>query len=245
MTYSLIVTLVGVLVASLLRGFTGFGFGLAAVPLLSMALSPAKAVPLVVTLQVIVGLAGLRGAAQKCDWHAIGMLVPGLFIGIPIGLVILTALPPDPVRLAIGAIILASVAMIHRGARLPPTPSRLIGSAVGLVSGIVSGLASMGGPPVVVYLLAAGLTTERLRATTIVYFMLSGVTSFVPMAIRGLITPEILLWSVASVPVLFGGSAMGAWAFRRTTPRHHRMTALITLTVLGVMLIARALLAGA
>ena len=42
------VAIFGVFVASVLRGFTGFGFGLAAVPLLSLALPPAKVVPLVV-----------------------------------------------------------------------------------------------------------------------------------------------------------------------------------------------------
>ncbi len=36
----LVIVLFGVLVASLLRGLTGFGFGLAAVPLLSLALPP-------------------------------------------------------------------------------------------------------------------------------------------------------------------------------------------------------------
>ncbi|MEA2739036.1 MAG: hypothetical protein QOH05_2343, partial [Acetobacteraceae bacterium] len=55
MISSLIVTMAGVLAASVLRGFTGFGFGLAAVPLLSLALPPAEVVPLVVTLQVIIG----------------------------------------------------------------------------------------------------------------------------------------------------------------------------------------------
>ena len=34
----------------LLRGFTGYGFGLAAVPLLSLVLPPAKVVPFVVML---------------------------------------------------------------------------------------------------------------------------------------------------------------------------------------------------
>jgi uncharacterized membrane protein YfcA len=62
MLSSLIVTICGVLLASVLRGFTGFGFGLAAVPVLALALPPSQVVPLVVTLQVIVGAGGLRAA---------------------------------------------------------------------------------------------------------------------------------------------------------------------------------------
>ena len=242
MISSLIVTMAGVLAASVLRGFTGFGFGLAAVPLLSLGLPPAQVVPLVVTLQVVIGVAGLRTAAKSCDWRSVGLLVPGLVVGIPIGLLILTALPPNPVRLVIGVIVALSVVLIQRGIRLPPNPSRLIGFGIGLISGIVSGLASMGGPPVVVFLLAMGHDPARMRATAIVYFMLSGCVSLIPMTIRGLITQDILIWTVASLPVLFGGSRLGTWAFFRAKPRHHRMVALVTLSGLSALLIGRALL---
>jgi uncharacterized protein len=242
MIYSLIVTLAGVTAAAVLRGFTGFGFGLAAVPLLSLALPPAQAVPLVVTLQVVIGVAGLRAAAAACDWRAVRRLLPGLLTGVPAGLLMLTELPANPVRLAIGAVIAGSVWLLWRGVRLPPDPSRLVSFGVGVVSGIVSGLASMGGPPVVVYLLALGHTTARVRATAIVFFMLSGCVSFVPMAARGLISRDILIWAAASLPVLFGGSRIGSWAFHKARPRHHRMVALVVLSALAVLLIGRALL---
>jgi uncharacterized membrane protein YfcA len=242
MPYAFLVILAGVFVAAALRGFTGFGFGLAAVPLLSLALPPTQVVPLVVGLQMVVGGAGLRAAARACDWRAVGLLVPGLLLGIPVGLLVLTALAPDRVRLVIGCVIMGSVLLIQRGARLPPRPSRALSAGVGLVAGIISGLASMGGPPVVVYLLAAGHTAARMRATMIVYFMLSGCVSMVPMVWRGLITQELLTWAVPAIPVMFAGTALGSWAFHRARPAHHRWTALIILTVLGVMLIVRAMI---
>lgn len=242
MIYSLILTIVGVLAASVLRGFTGFGFGLAAVPLLSLALPPAQVVPLVVTLQVVIGIAGLRAASRECDWQAVGLLAPGLVVGIPVGLLILTTLPANPVRLVIGLIVAMSVLLIQRGIRLPPDPSRAVGFGVGLVSGIVSGLASMGGPPVIVFLLALGHGAARMRATAIVYFMLSGCITLIPMTMRGLITRDILLWTVASLPILFAGSRLGTWAFHKARPTHHRMVALVTLSALATVLIGRALL---
>lgn len=242
MTSTLVITIAGVLLAAILRGFTGFGFGLAAVPLLSLALPPAEVVPLVVALQVVVGLVGFREAWPACDWRAVGTLFPGLVVGVPIGLLVLTSLPADPVRLAIGVVIVFSVWLIHHGARLPPEPSRLVSFAVGVVSGVISGLASMGGPPVVVYLMAVGHGAARMRATAIVYFMLSGCLSFVPMAAKGLITRDILVWCIVSLPVLFAGSRLGAWAFLRAKPRQHRMVALVSLSVLAVLLIGRAVL---
>ena len=199
---TLLIAVFGVFAAALLRGFTGFGFGLAAVPLLSLALPPAKVVPFVVVLQVIVGVAGLRAARRHCDWRAVRALSPGLVLGIPIGLTVLTAFSANSVRLAIGLVILASVLLLWRGARLPEQGSRLLAIAIGLVAGVMSGLASMGGPPIVVYLLALSHAATVVRATSIVYFMLASMLSLALMVLKGLVDREILLWSIASVPVL-------------------------------------------
>lgn len=51
--------LIMVFLAGLLRGFTGFGFSIAAVPMLSLILAPVQVVPLVLLLQVAITLAGL------------------------------------------------------------------------------------------------------------------------------------------------------------------------------------------
>jgi uncharacterized membrane protein YfcA len=135
-----------------------------------------------------------------------------------------------------------SVWLIQRGIRLPPNPSRLVSFGVGLASGIISGLASMGGPPVVVFLLALGHSPARMRSTAIVYFMLAGSVSLVPMMARGLITRDILIWAAASLPALLAGTRLGTWAFHRAKPRHHRMVALATLSALASLLIVRSLL---
>lgn len=239
---TLLIAVSGILVASVLRGFTGFGFGLAAVPLLSLALPPAKVVPLVVTLQAIVGVVGLRSAWRLCDWRAVRGLTPGLILGVPIGLLILTEFAPNQVRLVIGLLIAASVLVLWRGVRLPPSPSAGVTMGVGLLSGIMSGLSSMGGPPVVVYLLALAHSAARVRATSIVYFLFSALVSLGPMTWRGLIDRDVLIWSAACLPVLFGGSWLGTWGFHRAQPHHHRLTALAVLSVLAVMLIARSLI---
>jgi uncharacterized membrane protein YfcA len=112
--------------------------------------------------------------------------------------------------------------------------------AVGLVAGVMSGLASMGGPPIVVYLLALSHSAAVVRATSIIYFMLAAMVALMLMGLKGLIDGEVLLWSIASIPVLWAGNHVGTWGFQRSHPRHHRLTALLTLSILAVSLIARA-----
>ncbi len=241
MIQTLLIAMLGVFAASVLRGFTGFGFGLAGVALLSLALPPAKVVPFVVVLQVIVGVSGLRQAWPLCDWQAVRGLSPGLVLGIPIGLLVLTAFSANPVRVAIGCGIIVSVLVLWRGFRLPPRPSRALTIGVGLVAGVMSGLASMGGPPIVVYLLALSHEAAIVRATSIVYFMLASMLSLALMSLNGLIDREILVWAIASVPVLLAGNTVGDWGFRRSRPHHHRITALVLLSTLATLLITRGL----
>lgn len=239
---TLLVVVLGVLLASLVRGFTGFGFGLASVPLLSIVLPPTRVVPFVAVLQLLVGLIGLPAAAPKTHWRALFGLAPGLVVGVPLGLLILTQFSPDHVRLAIGLLIGAAVIALYRRPELPPRPSRKLTLAVGVLSGTMSGLASMGGPPVVVYLLALAPETAVVRASSIVWFLFAAVVALIPMTARGLVDREILLWGVASVPVLLAGTSLGGWGFRRTRPHHHRLAALLVLSVIAVTLIVRSLI---
>ena len=234
----------GVLAASVLRGFTGFGFGLAAVPLLSLALPPVKVVPFVVVLQAIVGAMSARSAWRLCDWRAVRGLAPGLVLGVPVGVMILTVFRPNTVRFAIGLAIAASVVVLWRGARLPPQPSPVVTGVTGFASGILSGLASVGGPPIVVYLLALAHDAAVVRATTIIYFALSALVALVPMTWRGLVDREVLIWAAASIPVLYIGTWVGNWGFARSRPQYHRLTALVVLSVLSALLIARAISAA-
>lgn len=234
----------GVLAASVLRGFTGFGFGLAAVPLLSLALPPTRVVPFVVLLQVIVGAISLRSAWRLCDWKSVRGLLPGLVLGVPLGVTFLSVFPPNDVRFIIGLVVAGCVILLWRGARLPPRPSPLLTGSVGLLSGTLSGLASTGGPPIVAYLLAVTRDAAIVRATSIVYFGISALAALVPMTLRGLVDRQVLVWAAASVPVLYAGTWFGNWGFARARPHHHRLTALAVLSVLSVMLIVRAVIAG-
>ena len=59
--------LLAVGLAGLLRGFTGFGFGLAATPLLSLLIPPAELVPIVLLLQVASSFIGFGHSLEHHD----------------------------------------------------------------------------------------------------------------------------------------------------------------------------------
>jgi uncharacterized membrane protein YfcA len=241
MVWTAFLVALGIFFAAVLRGFTGFGFALAAVPLLSLALPPTRVVPVVVMLQAIVAFADLRGSWRACDWRSTRWIIVGLVVGTPLGILLLTSLPPDRVRLAIGLLIGALVALLGAGLHLPVRPPASLAWAVGAVSGVANGLAAMPGPPIVAYFLALPQAGQVARASIIIIFAATGVAGLLALLLRGLVQWDAIILSLTALPGLFIGSRLGVIGFRRSSPKLHRPVALAVLSALAVLLILKAL----
>jgi uncharacterized membrane protein YfcA len=231
----------GIFAAGLLRGFTGFGLALAAVPLLALVLPPQQVVPVIVTLQLLAAFVDLPAAWHDADWRALRWLTLAMMVCTPAGFVALAWLSAAHARLVIGLLILASVALLWRRRVLPVHPRPWMVLAVGAVCGLMNGVAAMPGPPVVVYFLALDRPARVTRASAAVFFVLTAATAIVPLTWKGLATRETMIWSLTALPALLGGQWIGGIGFRRSPAALHRLVALIALSMLSVLLIVRAL----
>ncbi|MFZ2466808.1 MAG: sulfite exporter TauE/SafE family protein, partial [Parvibaculum sedimenti] len=108
-----------VLFATTMKAFSGFGFGLAVVPLLSLVLPPAVAVPMSLMLDLIGSTQLVPMARKQADWHSLRLLVPAAFVAIPFGIYMLGAVSPHVLKVGISFILLSTVALMASGARLP------------------------------------------------------------------------------------------------------------------------------
>src|SRR5262245_40610526 len=91
-------TVLGILLAAyFIRGLTGFGSGLIAVPLLAMSKPLQFVVPLVMSLDFIASfiLGGVN--SQQTNWREIRLLLPFGIIGACAGVFALTTFPPAPI----------------------------------------------------------------------------------------------------------------------------------------------------
>ncbi len=142
-----LLSIASIFVAAVLRGFTGFGFALAAVPLLGLFMAPTEAVPVAIGLQLAGSLLDFRTASRSCDWPSLRWLMIGALIGSPLGTLILTEIPAAISRLIISSVTLLAVFALGRGFALPVIPPRPVTSIAGFFSGLFNGLAAMPGPP--------------------------------------------------------------------------------------------------
>lgn len=202
---------------SVLQGAVGFAFSLFVIPMLAWAdLSLTGLVAIVaatVSVQVVVSTLQLR--ADVC-WRDV---LPATFIRyvtLPLGIALLLAmesLDKTQMRQVLGGLVLAALLLqlvghiepreqLHRGWMLLAFGS----------SGIMQGLAAMGGPPAVLWVMAHGWNSRRSRA-----FLLALFSTGMPiqLALLYLSAEQDLsgpiLTGLAFAPVVIAGSMAGVW----------------------------------
>lgn len=231
-----------VFVAAILRGLTGFGFALAAVPLISLVIEPKVAVASAILLQVMVGMPELVRLHGAYDRAEVARLTLGSLLGMPFGIAGLTWFDPNATRLAIALISLAGLAMMlgrpSRHLRL----GRGVAVLAGMVSGLFGSLAAMPGPPAVAWFVASGTAPSRARASMLVLFFLSALIALPGLTLAGAIDRRTVLLSLSFLPFLITGTWVGGKLFRRLDPRHYRSIALAVMATAATLAGVRAIL---
>lgn len=231
------ITLLAAFLAGLARGFSGFGAAMIYVPIAAASLGPVVAMPVLLIADLAVASPMIAHAFKSCSWSDVRRVAVGGLIGLPIGNQILTALDPITVRWAVTVLIFTSLWLMLSSWRIPARPTAVVAAGVGLVSGLMSGLAQIGGPPVVMYWLSAGIETVRMRANLIVYFAILMWSSLALFALRGLLPLKVLWLAAAAAPGYALGIYLGAASFGLASPTTFKRIAigLVALaTVLGM-----------
>jgi uncharacterized membrane protein YfcA len=200
-------TLAVALLAGLARGFSGFGSALIFIPLASATLGPRLAAPLLMLVDNLTTFPLIPTAWRRADRGEVASLVAGALVGAPLGTWLLLHLDAETLRWGMCVLAIAMLALLASGWRYHGRPALPLSLAVGAASGLLSGAAQMGGPPVVAYWLGGAIPAARVRANIMLFFAASGVISAVTYLVSGLLTPAVLLLTVLVAPAY----ALGIW----------------------------------
>jgi uncharacterized protein len=205
-----------VFVAGFLTAITGFGFNAISLPLLAVVFEPhhAVVVGLLVGLVIFLLVFMLPGVRHHVDAHLVWTLFGWSLPGLPLGAVILLWLDARTLRLVIGGLILAYAVGQLSGLLRVGHATRRAAPLVGLISGTLSSSLSMGGTPVILYLIALGGAPRDLRATAVAYVILSTIASLLALYWAGLVDSVALQDAAALAPASVIGFGCGAIAFR-------------------------------
>lgn len=198
--------------AYLVRGVTGFGSALVAVPLLVHLLPLTVVVPFITVLDVLAALL-LTNAGQRrghVQWGEVRWLLPGSLIGVVVGLQLLVQLDRDLLLGMLGLLVigfgLRQVLDMH-GDRII---ARAWAVPAGMIGGAISAVFAAGGPPFVIYLSHRLRDKGTLRATLSAVFLIDGTLRVIGLLLTGLLLqPDMGWYLLAGLPLMAAGIRVG------------------------------------
>ncbi len=228
--------LVGVTVfaAGFMRGFIGFGAALVSVPIMSLVIGPQVAVAVVNLMGVPALMQLLPEAVRGSEHRFVGPMCLTAFFVTPIGTWLLVAADPAVMKIAISVLVLVMVGFLGAGWMPKKEVPRAGLMTAGVVSGLIQGIAGMGGPPVVGLALSRPGTPQQQRANVLALMSGVSLSSVLPMYFFGLFTQQALLLSLALFPLYSGATWLGSRHFHRGGAAYYRRAALTILACVGV-----------
>lgn len=115
-------------------------------------------------------------------------------------------------------LILLSIYFMFLGSKIKFKPTPVNGIIFGALSGILGGLFSVSGPPIVLYMLAASDDNNSYMANIQVYFTITSLYSTIIRFIYGMINTSMLLYSGIGFIAVLVGLYLGKILFSKLSP---------------------------
>ena len=223
--------------AGLVQGVTGFGAALVAIPLLSLFLDIKTAVPLCILNGLIITIYLAVTLRRHLDMRKIFPLFTGSIPGILTGVFLLKHVDPDIIRTLIG-ILLISYSLYNLLVKPKPLcPSVFWGYVAGFFTGAITAALSAGGPPTIIYTTMTDWKKEVIKATLAGFFALNACVTVSIQALNGIITGQILVYFIATVPFVLAGTVAGSLVTDRINRSTYLRVIYFFLTGMGIMMI--------
>ncbi|WP_342360757.1 sulfite exporter TauE/SafE family protein [Terrarubrum flagellatum] len=210
----------------IVRGFTGFGFGMVFVPVASMAVGPAAAVGLIWFIDLPYAFPLAARSFPRAVWREVGPLLIGSVIALPLGVYLLTRLDRDLTRWIIATVIALALAAMISGWRYRSEPGVKLSLSVGGLSGLFNGLAQLGGMPLALFWLSSQTNSaQRTRDNLLVFFALNTLVSGLLFMAAGVVTME-RFWTAIPLIIIYGaGLLIGVRGFHIASEQTFRRAA--------------------
>ncbi|MEJ6396988.1 sulfite exporter TauE/SafE family protein [Yoonia sp. 208BN28-4] len=224
--------------AGLVRGFSGFALSALVMASAVYLLPPIELIPICWWLEMSASVLMARGGWKEADRGVVLGLVIGSTAGVPLGLMLTQSLPVETSKLIALVIIIALAATQLAKIRLAFLATRPGLYLSGLTAGIATGLASVGGMVVALYVLSQDAPARKMRAALVLFLFISSLTSMIYLVWFGVMDmTSVWRGAALAIPAMIGVFA-GQRLFTPKYEPYYRpfcLALLISLSAIGLV----------
>ena len=237
----LLISVGAVFMAALVRGFSGFALSAMIMASLVVIIPPIHLIPVCFLLEAVASLLMFRGGIRDADMSIVWGLVIGSAVGVPLGLLLTTTIPVETSKMTALIVLIVLAAMQLMKIKIPLLATRPGLYLSGLTAGIATGLASIGGMVVALYVLSQDKAAKNMRGSLVMFLFLGMFTSIIYLIWFDVMTRTASLRALVFTPFVIAGVLIGSWLFRPSLEGFYKRFCLILLITLALIGMARML----
>jgi hypothetical protein len=240
MLQELLIIFVFLLLGGALKGATGMGTPVVAVP----ALAAYFDVPFAISVLVIPIIVTNTWQAwqYRAHWRGLAFLprlLGSAVIGIIVGTYLLTTLPANLLSFGLGVttILYIVVRLARPQLAIGPAAARRFAPLVGVVSGALQGATGVSAPVSVTFINGMRLSRPQFVLTVSALFLAYATTQIPALSLAGVLSWQRALFSAIAVVPVAAGMPIGAWLARRLSPEAFDRLILVVLSAIAMKLL--------
>jgi uncharacterized protein len=237
-TLNLFFIILVVFFASIIRGFSGFGFSAICISGFSFVLPPIEIVPIILILEVLISIFMIQHIWNRIDWKFVFKLLIGIVIGSPIGLYLLKYLSSEITHLLVCLIIIFFSILLMKGYKNQNINNDYSKIFTGIVSGALNGLTTLGGMPVALFLLVTSIQPAVIRGSLAALFFLTDIYAFILSFFAGIVDMTTIYRIIPLIIILPIGVFIGNKFFVKSKEETYRKVVfyfLIIISLFGII----------
>ena len=218
-------TVLATILAGVVRGFAGFGAAMMFIPIVSVVYEPKFAVAALFMIDFITPLPMIPKALKEYELKEVLPISIGATLTLPLGIYILKHSDPILLRYIISIAILILIAVLASGWRYRGNVNNAGLFSLGSLSGVAGGIASLYGPPLIIFWMSRKSKAKTIRANIIIFFAYIIAISGIILWFSDLLTIEIFKIAVILIPLYAVAIWIGARLFNFSSESFFRKVA--------------------
>jgi uncharacterized membrane protein YfcA len=203
-------------------------------PVFALIIDTPHAVAISILLNVLVGIPIAPSAFPLVKWRMIAPMAVASMVMAPVGVILLVGQDPDLMRRIIAIIVIAFAIVLAMDWRYTGTPHPAANVGVGALAGFLNGSTGVGGPPVILYVLAGPGSAAEKRATIIWLYVLFTFITAGAMWWQGILDGPTALIGLSAAPLYLGTAWLGMKFFGGSTDKIYYRIALAVLFLIAL-----------